>query len=104
VRDVLGAIENWRASGLRVAAATVVGVQGSAPRDPGAVLAVSEDGEVAGSVSGGCVEGAVVEEARDVLATGRPRLVSYGISDDDAEGHGLTCGGTIRVFVELVDW
>jgi xanthine/CO dehydrogenase XdhC/CoxF family maturation factor len=104
VRDVLGAIENWRASGLRVAAATVVGVQGSAPRDPGAVLAVSEDGEVAGSVSGGCVEGAVVEEARDVLATGRPRLVSYGIRDDDAEGHGLTCGGTIRVFVELVDW
>ncbi len=104
MRDVLGAIQNWRASGLRVAAATVVTVQGSAPRDPGAVLAVSESGEVAGSVSGGCVEGAVVEEARDVLATGRPRLVSYGISGEDAEGHGLTCGGTIRVFVELVDW
>ncbi len=104
MRDVLGAIESWRGTGLRVAAATVVAVQGSAPRDPGAVLAVSESGEVAGSVSGGCVEGAVVEEARDVLATGRPRLVSYGISNEDAEGHGLTCGGTIRVFVELVDW
>jgi xanthine dehydrogenase accessory factor len=104
MRDVLEAIERWRAAGLRVAAGTVVGVERSAPRDPGAVLAVSESGEVAGSVSGGCVEGAVVEEAYDVLATGRPRVVSYGISDEDAEGHGLTCGGTIRVFVELVDW
>jgi len=104
MRDVLEAIERWRAAGLRVAAGTVVGVERSAPRDPGAVIAVSESGEVAGSVSGGCVEGAVVEEAYDVLATGRPRVVSYGISDEDAEGHGLTCGGTIRVFVELVDW
>ena len=104
MRDVLEAIERWRAAGLRVAAGTVVGVERSSPRDPGAVLAVSESGEVAGSVSGGCVEGAVVEEAYDVLATGRPRVVSYGISDEDAEGHGLTCGGTIRVFVELVDW
>jgi len=104
VRDVLDAIDRWRAAGLRVAAATVVGVERSAPRDPGAVLAVSENGEVAGSVSGGCVEGAVVEEAQGVLASGRPRLLSYGISDDDAEGFGLTCGGTIRVFVEPLNW
>jgi len=67
-------------------------------------MALSESGEVVGSVSGGCVEAAVVEEALDVLASGRARLVSYGISDEDAAGHGLTCGGTIHVFVELVDW
>jgi xanthine dehydrogenase accessory factor len=102
--DVLDTIQTWRAGGQRVALATVVGVERSAPRDPGAVLAVNENGDVAGSVSGGCVEAAVYEEARDAIATGRPRLVTYGISDADAISVGLTCGGTIHVFIERLDW
>jgi len=102
--DILEAVERWRAEGQRVALATVVGVERSAPRDPGASLAVNERGDIAGSVSGGCVESAVYEEAQDALQTGRPRLVSYGISDADAVSVGLTCGGTIHVFVERLDW
>jgi xanthine dehydrogenase accessory factor len=102
--DVLEAIERWKAHGERVAIATVVEVERSAPRDPGSSMAVSERGEVAGSVSGGCVEGAVYEEAQNAIATGRPRLVTYGISDDDAIAVGLTCGGTIHVFVEPLQW
>ena len=102
--DVLDAIEGWRRDGQRVAVATVVGVEQSAPRAPGAVLAVSERGAVAGSVSGGCVEAAVYDEARDAIASGRARLVTYGISDADAIPVGLTCGGTIHVFVERLDW
>jgi xanthine dehydrogenase accessory factor len=102
--DVLDTIESWRGEGQRVAVATVVKVDKSAPRDPGAVLAVNERGDVAGSVSGGCVEAAVYEEARDAIASGRARLVSYGISDADALSVGLTCGGTIHVFVERLDW
>jgi xanthine dehydrogenase accessory factor len=101
--EVLEAVQRWLAEGRRVALATVVGVERSAPRDPGAVLAVSEDGQVAGSVSGGCVESAVYEEAQDAISTGRPRIVSYGISDADAISVGLTCGGTIHVFVEPLD-
>jgi xanthine dehydrogenase accessory factor len=101
--DLLDTIEGWRAGGQRVALATVVGVERSAPRDPGAMLAVNDRGEIAGSVSGGCVEGAVYEEARDAIATGRARLVTYGISDDDAISVGLTCGGTIHVFIEPLD-
>ena len=102
--DILEQARNWHAAGDTTALATVVQSWGSSPRPVGSRMAVSQSGRMAGSVSGGCVEGAVVEEAYDVLATGRPRVVSYGISDEDAEGHGLTCGGTIRVFVELVDW
>ena len=102
--DVLDVVERWRREGQRVAVATVVGVEKSAPRDPGATLAVNERGDVAGSVSGGCVESAVYEEAQDAIARGRPRLVTYGISDADAISVGLTCGGTIHVFVERVDW
>jgi xanthine/CO dehydrogenase XdhC/CoxF family maturation factor len=102
--DVLDAIETWRGEGQRVAVATVVSVENSAPRDPGAVLAVNERGDVAGSVSGGCVEAAVYDEAQDVIANGRARLVAYGISDADAISVGLTCGGTIHVFVERLDW
>jgi len=102
--DVLETIERWREDGQRVAVATVVEVERSAPRAPGAVLAVNERGDIAGSVSGGCVESAVYEEAQDAIASGRPRLVTYGISDADAISVGLTCGGTIHVFVERLDW
>ena len=80
-------------------------LEGSGPRDPGATMAVSDDGEVAGSVSGGCVEGAVVTEALDVLAGERePGVVTFGYSDDEAFAVGLTCGGTIHLFVEPLDW
>ena len=83
----------------------MVGLEGSGPRDPGATMVVNEDSEVAGSVSGGCVEGAVVTEALDLLAgDGTPRLVSFGYSDDEAFAVGLTCGGTIRLFIEPLDW
>ena len=104
MKDVLDDIERWRRQGHQVAVARVVEVDGSAPRQPGATMAVNDAGEVAGSVSGGCVEGAVLAEAVDVLASGRPRLVSYGIADDDAITVGLTCGGTIHLFVERLDW
>jgi xanthine dehydrogenase accessory factor len=104
VIDVLDTIERWRGQGQRIAVATVVGVEKSAPRDPGATMAVNERGDVAGSVSGGCVEAAVYQEAQDAIASGRPRLVTYGISDADAISVGLTCGGTIHVFVERLDW
>jgi xanthine dehydrogenase accessory factor len=99
VKDVLDTIERWASDGLRFATATVVKTERSAPRQPGAVLAVSERGEVAGSVTGGCVEPAVYEEAQDVLAGGAPRLVSYGIADEDAFEVGLPCGGTVHIFL-----
>ena len=105
MRDLLDDIERWRVAGKRVAVARVVGLEGSGPRDPGAAMVVNEDGEVAGSVSGGCVEGAVVTEALDVLGgDGTPKLCTFGYSDDQAFAVGLTCGGTIHVFVELLDW
>jgi xanthine dehydrogenase accessory factor len=104
MREVLDDIDRWRASGRRVAVARVVGVEGSGPRLPGATMAVSEDGEVAGSVSGGCVEGAVLTEALGVLATGEPKLCTFGYSDNQAFEVGLTCGGTIHVFIEALDW
>jgi xanthine dehydrogenase accessory factor len=104
MRDLLDDIDRWLAAGRRVAVARVVGLDGSGPRDPGAAMAVSADGEVIGSVSGGCVEGAVVTEALEVLAgDGTPRLVTFGYSDDDAFAVGLTCGGTIRVFIEPLE-
>ena len=105
MKEVLDDIERWRAAGHEVAVARVVGVEGSGPRDPGATMAVSDTGEVAGSVSGGCVEGAVVEEALAVLSGAHDRgVVSFGYSDDEAFAVGLTCGGTIHVFVEPLDW
>jgi len=100
VQELFEEIDRWRAAGRRVALARVVGIEGSAPREPGATMAVSEDGEVAGSVSGGCVETAVVTDALEVLTTGRARLTTFGYSDDEAFAVGLTCGGTVRVFVE----
>ncbi len=105
MREVLADIDRWRSQGKRVALARVVGTEGSSPRLPGATMVVSDSGEVAGSVSGGCVEAAVVTEALDVLAgDGRPRLCSFGYSDDEAFAVGLTCGGTIRVMVEPLEW
>jgi xanthine dehydrogenase accessory factor len=105
VKEVLGDIDRWQDAGKRVAVARVVDVEGSGPRLPGASMAVNEDGEVAGSVSGGCVEGAVLEEALAVLSGKKgPHLVTYGIADEDAFAVGLTCGGTIHVFVEALDW
>jgi xanthine/CO dehydrogenase XdhC/CoxF family maturation factor len=102
MKEVLDDIERWRAGGHRVAVARVVALEGSAPRDPGATMAVSDDGEVAGSVSGGCVEGAVVTEALDVIASGKPKMLEFGVADETAWNVGLSCGGTIRVFVEKV--
>ena len=102
MRDVLDTIERWAAQGLRFATATVVKTERSAPRAPGAVLAVSEQGEVAGSVTGGCVEPAVYDEARDVLAGGPPRLVTYGIADEEAFEVGLPCGGTVHILLSEV--
>jgi xanthine dehydrogenase accessory factor len=104
VKELLDDIDRWRSAGRRVALARVVGVEGSGPRLPGAAMAVNDAGEVAGSVSGGCVEGAVVATALEVLDDGGSRLVSFGYSDDDAFAVGLTCGGTIRLFVEPLDW
>jgi xanthine dehydrogenase accessory factor len=105
MKEILDDIERWRAEGRRVAVARVVDIEGSGPREPGAAMAVSEDAQVAGSVSGGCVEGAVVTEALGILESGGPgRLVTFGYSDDEAFAVGLTCGGTIHLFIEPLTW
>jgi xanthine dehydrogenase accessory factor len=103
VREELPTLRRWQADGARIAVASVVATSQSAPRQPGAALGLHPDGRVLGSVSGGCVEGAVVEVATEVLASGHPQRVRYGISDDEAFAVGLTCGGTIEVFVRPVD-
>jgi xanthine dehydrogenase accessory factor len=100
MKDVIEDVNEWLARGDRVAIATVVGVKRSAPRPPGAKMAVSAAGDVSGAVSGGCVEGAVVEAAAGVLRGGQPRLLHFGIDDDEAWDVGLPCGGEIDVFVE----
>ena len=105
MREVAEELKRWRARGdANVALATLVSAQGSAPRPLGSKLAVSEQGELAGSVSGGCVENEVYEEATAVLASGAPKLLSYGISDEQAWSAGLPCGGEIEVFVERPEW
>jgi xanthine dehydrogenase accessory factor len=104
MREILNDLDRWQKKGKRIAIARVVDLEGSGPRLPGAAMAVNEDGEVAGSVSGGCVEGAVVTEALDVIATGARRVVTFGYSDDEAFAVGLTCGGTIHLFLEPLDW
>jgi xanthine dehydrogenase accessory factor len=104
MRDLLDELDRWRAEGVPVALARVVDLDGSGPRAPGAAMAVNERGEVIGSVSGGCVEGAVVAEALDVLRTGERKVVTFGYSDDEAFAVGLTCGGTIHLFLEPLDW
>ncbi len=100
MKEIVHEVERWRQQGEQVAVATVVATRLSAPRPVGSKFAVSSSGEICGSVSGGCVEGDVFEHAQEVLRTGEPRLLTYGISDDDALGVGLPCGGEIDVFVE----
>jgi xanthine/CO dehydrogenase XdhC/CoxF family maturation factor len=102
VKEVLADIERWRARGDRVAVATVVATRRSAPRPVGSKLVISESGELAGSVSGGCVEGDVFIQAEEVFKTGQPKLLSYGIADEEGWNVGLPCGGEIDVFVELL--
>lgn len=101
--DILARAAEWRDAGQSVALATVVSTWGSAPRPSGSQLAITESGDFVGSVSGGCVEGAVVAEALEIMKSAKPKLLEFGVSDDDAWEVGLACGGRISVFVEKVD-
>jgi len=103
VRDVIPEIERWRGEGKVVALATVIETWGSGPRTAGARMALTAEGGIAGSVSGGCVESAVVQAGREVLKTGRPELLHFGVADETAWNVGLACGGTIEVFVQRLD-
>src|SRR5271165_3547706 len=98
--DILKAAEDWRREGRQVALATVVETWGSAPRPVGSHLVIDGEGNFLGSVSGGCVEGAVVEEAAEVIAKGAPRMLEFGVADETAWRVGLSCGGRIKVYVE----
>jgi xanthine/CO dehydrogenase XdhC/CoxF family maturation factor len=100
--DILKAAEDWRQAGRGVALATVVETWGSAPRPVGSNLVIDNEGNFLGSVSGGCVEGAVVTEAMDVIGSGKPKMLEFGVADETAWNVGLSCGGTIRVYVEKV--
>ena len=102
MRDVMEDLLRWRSEGQGVALATLIKASGSAPRPLGSKLAISSGGSMTGSVSGGCVEGAVFEEAQEVLADGKPKRLFYGITDEEAWAVGLTCGGEIEVLVERV--
>jgi xanthine/CO dehydrogenase XdhC/CoxF family maturation factor len=101
--DILQAAEDWRREGKGVALATVVETWGSAPRPVGSNLVIDEAGNFLGSVSGGCVEGAVVTEAIDVIESGKSKVLEFGVADETAWQVGLSCGGTIRVLVEKVE-
>lgn len=101
--DILASAQSWREAGKGVAIATVIETWGSAPRPVGSHLVIDADGNFLGSVSGGCVEGAVVSEAADVIADGKPRTIEFGVADETAWRVGLSCGGRIRVYVERVD-
>ena len=100
--DVLGTAEAWMGEGRRLALATVVETWGSAPRPVGSHLVIDADGNFDGSVSGGCVEGAVVTEALDVIESGKPRMLEFGVADETAWQVGLSCGGRIKVYVEKI--
>ena len=101
--DILRAAEDWQKAGHGVALATVVETWGSAPRPVGSNLIIDEEGNFLGSVSGGCVEGAVVTEALDVIESGKPKMLEFGVADETAWKVGLSCGGKIRVLVEKVE-
>ena len=103
MKEILPEVEAWRESGEKVVVATVVATRRSAPRPVGTSLAVSESGRMCGSVSGGCVETDVYDNAMEVMKTGEPKLLTYGITDDLAWSVGLPCGGEIDVFVEAVE-
>ncbi len=103
MKEILDEVERWREDGEKVVVATVVATRRSAPRPVGTSLAISESGKMCGSVSGGCVESDVFENAMDVMKSGEPKLLSYGITDDMAWSVGLPCGGEIDVFVEKVE-
>src|SRR3974390_1817557 len=98
--DILQAAEDWRKAGRGVALATVMETWGSAPRPVGSNLAIDEEGKFLGWVSGGCVEGAVVTEAIDVIESGKPKMLEFGVADETAWKVGLSCGGPLRVYVE----
>jgi xanthine dehydrogenase accessory factor len=100
MRELLEDIERWRANGARVCVATVIATRRSAPRPIGSSFAISESGQLAGSVSGGCVESDIYHEAEEVFAEGKPKLLSYGIADEQGWEVGLPCGGEIDVFLE----
>ncbi len=102
MKELLAKVEKWRARGDEVALATVTWTDGSTPRPVGAKMAVNSKGEFAGSVSGGCVEGAVIDEALRVIKSGEPKLVQFGIADEMAWDVGLSCGGSIKVFIEKI--
>ena len=104
MREVLPELLRWWRAGATVGVGTVVATWRSAPRPAGAAMLVGPGGEAVGSVSGGCVEGALVEECQGVLAGAEPHVVTYGVSDDEAFSVGLTCGGTFHIFVERLDW
>lgn len=101
--DVFGQAAAWRRNGEGVALATVVTTWGSSPRPVGSQLAITKSGQFAGSVSGGCIEGAVIKEAMDVIASGQPRLLDFGVTNEQAWEVGLACGGKVQVFVERLD-
>ena len=100
--DPLAQLKLWTAAGEKTALATVIATWGSSPRPVGSHMAVSESGDFAGSVSGGCIEGAVVEAAREAIKSGQPRLLEFGVSNEAAWEVGLACGGRVQVFVEPV--
>lgn len=101
--DILAEAVRWREAGRKVAIATVVETWGSSPRPVGSQLAVDEAGAMIGSVSGGCIEGAVVQEAKAIMAGAPPKLLSFGVSDEEAWSVGLACGGQVQVFVEALE-
>ena len=101
--DVLDTAAQWLRDGRRVALGTVVRTWGSAPRQAGSQIAVRDDGAFVGSVSGGCIEGAVIKEALDVIASGAPKLLDFGVTNEQAWDVGLACGGKVQVFVERVE-
>jgi xanthine/CO dehydrogenase XdhC/CoxF family maturation factor len=100
--DILGQAAEWRKSGKGVALATVVTTWGSSPRPVGSQLAVDEGGRFVGSVSGGCIEGAVIKEAQETISSGKPKLLDFGVTHEQAWEVGLACGGKVQVFVEKV--